>query len=86
MRQMILLHRRHFRHCPPDGRIVALVISESCRRRGIGAHFIEASESVFREWGCGRIEVSSGAAREAAHKFYLRAGYSEQPKRFIKLL
>lgn len=47
---------------------------------------VEAAESVFRNWGFGRVEVTSGAAREAAHRFYVRAGYSEQPKRFIKLL
>ena len=47
---------------------------------------IEAVESVFRDWGCGRVEITSGATRETAHRFYVRAGYSEQPKRFIKLL
>ena len=83
---MALLHRTHFLHRSPDGRIVSLVIAEAYRSRGIGASLIAAAESVFREWGCGRVEVSSGAAREAAHRFYVRSGYSEQPKRFIKLL
>ncbi len=83
---MALLHRTHFLHRSPDGRIVSLVISEIYRGRGVGARLIEAAESVFRNWGCGRVEVTSGAAREAAHRFYIRAGYSEQPKRFIKLL
>ena len=83
---MALLHRTHFLHRPPDGRIVSLVISETYRSRGVGARLIGAAESVFRNWGCGRVEVTSGAVREAAHRFYVRAGYSEQPKRFIKLL
>lgn len=83
---MALLHCTRFLHRPPDGRIVSLVISEIYRSRGIGARLIETAESIFRNWGCGRVEVSSGAAREAAHRFYVRAGYSEQPKRFIKLL
>lgn len=83
---MALLHRTRFLHRPPDGRIVSLVVSETYRSRCIGARLIEAAESVFRNWGCGRVEVTSGAAREAAHRFYVRAGYSEQPKRFIKLL
>ncbi|HEX8289882.1 MAG TPA: GNAT family N-acetyltransferase [Pyrinomonadaceae bacterium] len=83
---MALLHRTRFLHRTPDGRIVSLVISETYRGRGVGARLIEAAESVFRSWGCGRVEVTSGAAREAAHRFYMRAGYSEQPKRFIKLL
>ncbi|HEX8636419.1 MAG TPA: GNAT family N-acetyltransferase [Pyrinomonadaceae bacterium] len=83
---MALLHRTRFLHRPPDGRIVSLVISESFRSRGVGARLIEAAESFFRNWGCGRVEVTSGAARTAAHRFYVRAGYSEHPKRFIKLL
>lgn len=83
---MTLLHRTRFLHRAPDGRIVSLVVSETYRSRGVGARLIEAAESVFRDWGCGRIEVTSGAAREAAHRFYVHAGYSEQPKRFIKLL
>lgn len=83
---MALLHRTRFLHRAPDGRIVSLVISETYRSRGVGARLIEATESVFRNWGCGRVEVTSGAAREAAHRFYVRAGYSEQSKRFIKLL
>ncbi|HEX8265249.1 MAG TPA: GNAT family N-acetyltransferase [Pyrinomonadaceae bacterium] len=83
---MALLHRTRFLHRAPDGRIVSLVISEKYRSRGVGARLIQAAESVFRNWGCGRVEVTSGAARGAAHRFYIRAGYSEQPKRFIKLL
>lgn len=83
---MALLHRTHFLHRPPDGRIVSLVISETYRSRGVGACLIEAAESVFRNSGCGRVEVTSGATRESAHKFYVRSGYSEQPKRFIKIL
>jgi GNAT superfamily N-acetyltransferase len=83
---MALLHRTHFLHRAPDGRIVSLVISEAYRNHSIGRVLIEAAESFLRQWGCGRVEVSSGAAREAAHRFYIRSGYTEQPKRFIKLL
>src|SRR5262249_41914837 len=83
---MALLHRTRFLHRPPDGRISTLGVFATYRGRGIGARLVEAAEAIFREWGCGRIEVSSGAQREAAHRFYQREGYSEQPKRFIKLL
>ena len=83
---LALLHRTRFLHRPTDGRISTLVVSEDYRGRGIGARLVEAAESVFRQWGCERVEVSSGEKREAAHRFYGRAGYSEQPKRFIKEL
>jgi GNAT superfamily N-acetyltransferase len=83
---LILLHRTPFLHRPPDGRISTLVVSGDYRGHGVGGRLIEAAESVFRDWGCSRIEVSSGAQRADAHRFYLRAGYSEQPRRFIKVL
>jgi GNAT superfamily N-acetyltransferase len=83
---LILLHRTPFLHRAPDGRISTLVVSDNYRGKGVGGRLLVAAESVFREWGCTRIEVSSGAQRAAAHRFYLRAGYSEQPKRFIKVL
>jgi GNAT superfamily N-acetyltransferase len=83
---MALLHRTRFLHRRPDGRISTLGVFESYRSRGVGVRLIEAAEAVFRKWGCGRIEVSSGAKRQAAHRFYIREGFTEQPKRFIKLL
>lgn len=83
---MILLHRTHFLHRPSDGRIATLAVREGCRGRGIGARLVTSAESLFREWGCTRVEVSSGEKRKAAHRFYLRAGYEEQSKRFIKVL
>ncbi len=83
---MIVLHRTGFLHRPPDGRISTLVVFEEFRGFGIGARLVAAAEAVFREWGCERVEVTSGAKREAAHKFYNREGYIEQPKRFVKTL
>ena len=83
---MALLHRTYFLHRRPDGRISSLVVSENYRSLGIGALLIKEAEKVFRQWNCGRIEVTSGSKREAAHKFYLREGFVEQPKRFVKLL
>lgn len=83
---MVVLHRTRFLHRPPDGRISTLVVFKAYRGRGIGARLTEAAKAIFRIWGCERVEVSSGAKREAAHRFYKREGYIEQPKRFIKLL
>jgi GNAT superfamily N-acetyltransferase len=83
---LVMLHRTHFLHRPPDGRIVTLVVTQACRSQGVGHLLLTAAEQLLRQWGCGRVEVSSGAQREAAHRFYLRAGYVEQPKRFVKLV
>jgi GNAT superfamily N-acetyltransferase len=83
---LVLLHRTRFLHRKPDGRISTLGVFATYRSLGIGALLLRAAEAVFREWGCGRIEVSSGAPRERAHRFYLREGFTEQPKRFVKVL
>lgn len=83
---MAVLHRTRFLHRPPDARISTLVVFEKYRNFGIGTRLVEAAEAVFHEWGCERVEVTSGAKREAAHRFYNREGYIEQPKRFVKPL
>ncbi|KAA9332387.1 GNAT family N-acetyltransferase [Hymenobacter busanensis] len=80
------LHRTPFLHRAPDGRIVTLAVTADLRSQGLGKQLLQAAEQVFRQWGCGRIEVTSGKPREAAHRFYLREGYEEQSKRFVKLL
>lgn len=82
----ILLHRTRFLHRPPDGRISTLGVTAQRRNEYIGEQLVRAAEQIFREWGCTRVEVTSGAARTDAHRFYERFGYVEQPKRFIKLL
>ena len=83
---MIVLHRTRFLHREPDGRIATLVVSDSYRNFGIGARLVEAGEAIFRDWGCGRVEVTSGTQREAAHRFYRREEYVENAKRFVKPL
>ncbi|RAK65909.1 GNAT family N-acetyltransferase [Hymenobacter edaphi] len=80
------LHRMPFLHRAPDGRVVTLAVAEELRSQGLGRLLLQAAEQVLRGWGCGRIEITSGFAREAAHRFYRREGYEEQSKRFVKLL
>jgi GNAT superfamily N-acetyltransferase len=80
------LDRTWHLHRPVDGRLTGLVVAEDARGLGIGKSLLVAAEAVFREWGCARSELSSGAGREAAHRFYEREGYVETPKRFVKIL
>jgi GNAT superfamily N-acetyltransferase len=58
-------------------RITALVVAESRRRQGVARELLSAAERIARSWRCDLLEVSSGrrAEREAAHGFYLRAGF-----------
>ena len=74
-----VLHRPH-----PIGRISVLVVHEAFTGRGIGAVLLRYVESFLQGHGCARIEVTSGAHREAAHHFYLQHGYAQQGVRFSR--
>ncbi|SDS69802.1 GNAT family N-acetyltransferase [Microlunatus soli] len=69
------------------GRIVALVVADRARGRGIGSQLVAAAESFAGERGCVRMEVTSADHRTAAHKFYVRRGYLDQAgtsSRFVR--
>jgi GNAT superfamily N-acetyltransferase len=68
------------------GIITALCLLESAQRRGIGGQLIEHAESFAKENGCVRMAVASGIQRHETHEFYLKLGYTEKTKRFIKEL
>jgi len=68
----------------PWGLISALVVEESARGTGAGAALLARAEEDAWRRGCGHIELSSHESREGAHRFYLRNGYAEVRKRFVK--
>ncbi|RYU82190.1 GNAT family N-acetyltransferase [Hymenobacter persicinus] len=81
---LVHLHRTPFLHRPPDGRIVTLGVLAIYRNQQLGAKLLAAAEQQLWAWGCGRVEVTSGIPREAAHRFYQRLGYEPQSRRFVK--
>ena len=54
-----------------------LVVTASHRSRGIGARLIEAASEWACERGCTHLELSSGAGRADAHRFYAAQGMSQ---------
>jgi GNAT superfamily N-acetyltransferase len=78
-REGSLLHRAGI-----VGRITAFVVSSGHRGQGIGAHLLRAAEELLWAQGCERIEITSGERRVDAHRFYERAGYHVESKRFLK--
>jgi GNAT superfamily N-acetyltransferase len=81
---LVHLHRTPFLHRPPDGRIVTLGVLAAYRNQKIGTKLLATAEQQFWDWGCGRVEVTSGIPRESAHRFYQRAGYEPQSRRFVR--
>jgi GNAT superfamily N-acetyltransferase len=70
----------------PQCRITALVIRADEHRRGLGRMLMVAIESLATERGCFRLEVTTRPQRPAATDFYEALGFSERPRRLIKLL
>lgn len=70
----------------PMARLVSVVVDADHRSRGVGGALIQEAERIAADAGCERMEVTSAAERDAAHRFYERLGYEARSKRFIKTL
>ncbi len=57
------------------GRLVALVVDDRHRGRGVGRALMAGVEERARRLGCILLEVTSSAHRAASHRFYLGLGY-----------
>lgn len=71
------------------GRLVALVVDDGYRGRGVGGSLVASAEEHARSAGCIRLEISSSRHRTGAHAFYQRLGYEDRcpfSARFIKNL
>lgn len=67
-------------------RISYFCIDEIARGRGVGKTLLGHAELYARELGCDRMEVHCHQRRVDAHRFYVREGFAESPKYFIKML
>lgn len=63
-----------------------LIVDEKARSSGLGKMLEEYAVSIARERHCKRIFLHSNARRIDAHRFYLRQGYEEYSKTFVKYL
>jgi GNAT superfamily N-acetyltransferase len=67
-------------------RITALVVAPEHARCGVGRLLLREVEQLSRRHGIHRIEVTSNARRVDAHAFYRDCGYSDDSRRFVKML
>lgn len=83
----IALHVFHLLHwVEPFGRISSFCVEDGFRSKGVGRQLLHAAEEWLITQGCGKIEVTSNARRIRAHQFYLKLGYTEDSRRFVKYL
>jgi N-acetylglutamate synthase-like GNAT family acetyltransferase len=65
-------------------RISYLSVDTVERSKGIGKELEELCVRLAKERNCERIEVHCTERRVDAHRFYIRQGYYESPKYFVK--
>jgi len=75
-----------YEHNSPSGRILALVVSDKMRGRGVGHALIAAGEKDLAQKNIRRIAVNTHFERKEAHEFYEKAGYTRNGFRFVKEL
>jgi GNAT superfamily N-acetyltransferase len=71
------------------GRLIALVVDERHRGRGVGQLLVTAAEERARAAGCVKMEVTSSRHRTRTHEFYRHLGYEDlctSSARFVKRL
>ena len=73
-------------HNDLSGRIIALIVSNKMRRRGVGRELVAAVEKDFRRRKITRVTLTTRFEREEAHRFYEKLGYARTGFRFGKNL
>jgi ribosomal protein S18 acetylase RimI-like enzyme len=73
-------------HNDLSGRIIALIVSNTMRRRGVSRELVAAAEKDFRRRKITRVTLTARFEREEAHQFYEKLGYARTGFRFGKNL
>jgi len=63
-----------------------LIVEDKARKQGVGKILEEYAVEISIGRKCRRILLHSNARRTDAHRFYLRQGYQEYAKAFVKYL
>ncbi len=67
-------------------RISYFTVDTNIRSKGIGFKIEEYCTNLAKKRNCDRIEVHCHSRRIDAHRFYIRQGFTEFPKYFVKML
>ena len=82
---LIALHRFTGLHADADvALITALVVAERARGLGVGRRLVDRAVEAAREWGCGRLMVTTHIRRADAHAFYERIGFELTGRRYAR--
>lgn len=67
-------------------RISYFAVDKNIRSKGIGRKIEEYCNDLAIKRKCDRVEVHCHSRRTDAHRFYIRQGFTESPKYFVKML
>jgi GNAT superfamily N-acetyltransferase len=73
-------------HDAPVARLIALVVRDDARRRGVARALLDTVEARARAAGCERLHVTSAERRTDAHEAYRALGFVDTGRRFGKTL
>ena len=76
--------RQGLQHDAPGARIIAFVVREDARRRGIARALLATVEAAARDAGCEHLHVTTAHRRADAHAAYTALGFSDTGLRFGK--
>ncbi len=81
----VAVHRiPRFEHGDHVVRILALVVAEDARDRGVGHRLMDAAESVATREGAAFIEVTAGHHRPEARRLYESVGYDATVTTYLR--
>ncbi|MFC7686812.1 GNAT family N-acetyltransferase [Ureibacillus sp. GCM10028918] len=67
-------------------RISYFAVDRNIRSKGIGRKIEEYCNDLAIKRKCDRVEVHCHSRRIDAHRFYIKQGFKESPKYFVKML
>jgi ribosomal protein S18 acetylase RimI-like enzyme len=75
-----------YEHNNPGAAILALIVSENMRGRGVGEALVAAAENDLAQKNIRRLAVYTHFRRTRAHEFYEKMGYEKNGFRLVKEL
>jgi ribosomal protein S18 acetylase RimI-like enzyme len=75
-----------YEHNNPGAAILALIVSENMRGRGVGEALVTAAENDLAQKNIRRLAVYTHFRRTRAHEFYEKMGYEKNGFRLVKEL
>jgi len=70
----------------PQARVNDAVVTERVRGEGVGRLLLERAEELARKRGCFRMSLVTAGWREDTHSFYVKGGWDDYGKWFVKSL